>query len=180
MAMPLTVSPGATRAFEKWVEANAGKTAEEESTEVAMGKECVRNGCSNTYTGPASLEAVCSHHPGQAVFHETYKYWSCCERNKKYDFDEFRAIPGCRDGPETCAFSEASAGMAKKAPCRHDFFQVGPNLTLNIYAKKVCEFAIMAKFPPKNRDIAALCFLHCTLCLHFLFHRWTLRSRRSS
>ena len=139
--MPVAVAPAAQRAFDAYVEAakaNEGEVAEE--VEIPVGKKCVRNGCSTVYSGPESLEVECVHHPGQAVFHETYKYWSCCDRNKKFDFDEFRSLPGCQAGPEKCVFTEAAAGMKKKAPCRHDFFQVGSTVTINVYAKKVCLF----------------------------------------
>ncbi|KAJ9456174.1 Cysteine and histidine-rich domain-containing protein [Diplonema papillatum] len=148
MAMPVTVTASAKKAFEKALVAQAEKPVEEdeESGEIPIGRECVRQGCSTKYTGPESLKTVCVHHPGHAVFHETYKYWSCCDRTKKYDFDEFRAIRGCREGTETCAFTRAAAGLARKAPCRYDFFQVGSTITISIYAKKVdpekCSFLI--------------------------------------
>eukprot|EP01059_Diplonema_ambulator_P007271 TRINITY_DN16752_c0_g3_i1.p2 TRINITY_DN16752_c0_g3~~TRINITY_DN16752_c0_g3_i1.p2 ORF type:complete len:271 (+),score=89.42 TRINITY_DN16752_c0_g3_i1:1182-1994(+) len=136
--MEVTVTPGAQRAFDKFMaEAKPLETEASEEADIPIGKACVRKGCSTKYVGPESLKTLCVHHPGHAVFHETYKYWSCCDRNKKYDFDEFMAITGCREGPETCAFDETSAGIPKRAPCRHDFFQVGSTVTLNIYAKKV-------------------------------------------
>lgn len=36
----------------------------------------------------------CCHHPGQPVFHDAYKGWSCCSK-KCTDFTEFLNIKGC-------------------------------------------------------------------------------------
>lgn len=36
----------------------------------------------------------CIHHPGQPVFHDAYKGWSCCNK-KCIDFTEFLNIKGC-------------------------------------------------------------------------------------
>lgn len=36
----------------------------------------------------------CVHHPGQPVFHDAYKGWSCCNK-KCTDFTEFLNIKGC-------------------------------------------------------------------------------------
>lgn len=37
---------------------------------------------------------LCWHHPGQPVFHDAYKGWSCCNK-KCTDFTEFLNIKGC-------------------------------------------------------------------------------------
>lgn len=44
-----------------------------------------------------SLEGNCTHHPGQPVFHEGQKSWSCCSGVNKpvLDFDDFVKIQGC-------------------------------------------------------------------------------------
>ena len=36
----------------------------------------------------------CVHHPGQALFHEGSKGWTCCKR-RVLEFDEFLKIKGC-------------------------------------------------------------------------------------
>lgn len=38
------------------------------------------------------------HHPGQALFHEGSKGWTCCKR-RVLEFDEFMRIEGCRKKP---------------------------------------------------------------------------------
>jgi hypothetical protein len=40
----------------------------------------------------------CVHHCKPPVFHETAKWWSCCQDKKAYDFGEFERIPGCTKG----------------------------------------------------------------------------------
>eukprot|EP00755_Sulcionema_specki_P025329 Sspe_Gene.83060::Locus_54486_Transcript_1_1_Confidence_1.000_Length_704::g.83060::m.83060/K16729/CHORDC1, CHP1; cysteine and histidine-rich domain-containing protein 1 len=134
--MPVDVNPKALQALEKARAAAAEKKEEKGKKDIAPGTKCVRHGCPTVYKDESSYDTVCVHHPGTAVFHETYKYWSCCDKNRTYDFDDFRKIVGCRKGPETCCFTEEEAGIVR-VPCRHDFFQVGPAVTVNIYAKKV-------------------------------------------
>eukprot|EP01062_Namystynia_karyoxenos_P059060 TRINITY_DN504_c0_g3_i1.p1 TRINITY_DN504_c0_g3~~TRINITY_DN504_c0_g3_i1.p1 ORF type:complete len:306 (+),score=87.61 TRINITY_DN504_c0_g3_i1:75-920(+) len=135
--MPVTVTPGAQRAFERAQAEAKEKPKAAETTEIPIGTKCKRNGCKNVYEGPQSQEIICHYHPGAAIFHETYKYWSCCDTHRAWDWDDFQRIPPCRVGPETCAFTDEAAGLRKRAPCRHDFFQVGTGVTWSIYAKKV-------------------------------------------
>ena len=37
----------------------------------------------------------CVYHPGQAIFHEGSKGWTCCKR-RVLEFDEFMKIEGCK------------------------------------------------------------------------------------
>ena len=39
-------------------------------------------------------KGVCQHHPGNPVFHDALKGWSCCNK-KSTDFTQFLSIPGC-------------------------------------------------------------------------------------
>merc|ERR1711964_77198 len=54
---------------------------------------CKRFGCNKYYDEGSTDEG--RHHVKPPVFHETAKYWSCCERKKAYDWESFEAIPGC-------------------------------------------------------------------------------------
>mmetsp|Transcript_70502 Transcript_70502/g.181685 ORF Transcript_70502/g.181685 Transcript_70502/m.181685 type:complete len:170 (+) Transcript_70502:120-629(+) len=59
---------------------------------------CRNFGC-NKYFDPARVEeTTCVHHKKPPVFHETAKYWACCQNSKAYDWDEFMKIPGCQRG----------------------------------------------------------------------------------
>jgi hypothetical protein len=146
--MPILVSPSAKKAWEKAV-ADRSSLLQDESYDpnvIQVGAQCKNNGCALVYQDESSLQAACMHHPGGPVFHEGYKFWSCCKKKKTTEFSEFMSFPGCTRG--TCVFVEDPT-KRKKALCRYDFFQQGSNVTLSIYAKKVdpdqCQVAISAK-----------------------------------
>ena len=46
------------------------------------------------------------------MFHETYKWWGCCPKQKKFEFDEFMNVPGCRMGPHWNGEGEGPEGEA--------------------------------------------------------------------
>ncbi|OAV96396.1 hypothetical protein PTTG_04028 [Puccinia triticina 1-1 BBBD Race 1] len=61
---------------------------------------CTRQGCGKKFDPTQNLQAECVFHPGQPVFHEGLKSWSCCkEKNKPVmEFDQFMKIEGCATG----------------------------------------------------------------------------------
>ena len=59
---------------------------------------CKNYGCQCEFDEATNHEAACRHHRGAPVFHDTRKWWSCCEGVKVYAFDELFAIPGCAVG----------------------------------------------------------------------------------
>jgi len=136
--MKVTVTPAAKRALEESLKKLAEEVGQPQvSEDIPAGTKCKRNGCKTIYQGPESAKKLCEFHPGTAIFHETYKYWSCCDTTRAWDWDDFQKIPTCRVGPELCAFTDDAPGLPKRAACRQDFFQVGTGVTWNIYAKKV-------------------------------------------
>lgn len=59
---------------------------------------CKRFGC-NQYFNPADEGVVkCVYHTKPPIFHETAKWWSCCNNRKAYDWEEFMGIAGCAQG----------------------------------------------------------------------------------
>lgn len=68
----------------------------------AAGKQyvkCKNYGCQKYFDEDASSEEnTCQHHTGPPIFHDTIKYWSCCEGTKAYDFEGFQLIKGCNAG----------------------------------------------------------------------------------
>jgi len=62
---------------------------------------CTNYGCGQYYFEADNTEGSCKHHRGGPVFHDTVKFWSCCEAHKAYDFDDFQAIPTCSTGRHT-------------------------------------------------------------------------------
>ena len=59
---------------------------------------CRRRGCNalSPVDSPVSRgDEECVYHPGQALFHEGSKGWTCCKR-RVLEFDEFMKIEGCK------------------------------------------------------------------------------------
>ena len=59
---------------------------------------CCRKGCSKTFTLADNSKHACVFHAGSAIFHDACKFWSCCPDKKKFDFDEFLSVSGCKSG----------------------------------------------------------------------------------
>lgn len=90
----------------------------------------------------------CVYHPGQAVFHEGSKGWSCCKR-RVLEFDEFMKIEGCKTRDRHCFVGKrkrrkenGSAGgeddqYERLATVRNDFYQTGTTLHVSLYLKKI-------------------------------------------
>lgn len=70
---------------------------------------------------------VCTYHPGEAVFHEGLKFWSCCNK-KSMDFDEFMKQKGCTQG-------EHSWVPKTQVDCRFDWHQTATHVVATVYAK---------------------------------------------
>lgn len=71
--------------------------SDDPSLEIPQNTTCRRRGCNESYNPEkARSEEVCVHHPGQPIFHEGSKGWSCCKR-RVLEFDEFLKIPGCKE-----------------------------------------------------------------------------------
>ena len=59
---------------------------------------CRRRGCntvSDDVNQAASQGEKCVHHPGQPIFHEGTKGWTCCKK-RVLEFDEFLNLEGCQ------------------------------------------------------------------------------------
>nr|XP_023028071.1 cysteine and histidine-rich domain-containing protein [Leptinotarsa decemlineata] len=56
--------------------------------------QCYNRGCGQKFDPENNKEDSCRHHPGEPVFHDAYKGWSCCKK-KCIDFTEFLNIKGC-------------------------------------------------------------------------------------
>lgn len=102
---PRTVTPIASGAHSPAIPppTSAAETAPAEpdsddpSLEIPANATCRRRGCNAAYNANVSREEEkCLHHPGQPVFHEGSKGWSCCKR-RVLEFDEFMKIPGCTE-----------------------------------------------------------------------------------
>ena len=65
----------------------------------ANGKlRCKNFGCQQEYTEAENTDTACRHHVNHPMFHDTRKWWTCCDGVKVYSFDEMLTIPGCQVG----------------------------------------------------------------------------------
>ncbi|ESO84272.1 hypothetical protein LOTGIDRAFT_155607 [Lottia gigantea] len=101
---------------------------------IEIGTSCKNNACGATYEGEASNEQTCTSHPGQPVFHEGMKYWTCCQR-KTSDFDNFLAQEGCNLTKHVWRKQKVDGEELKS--CRFDWHQTSSNVCLSIFAKTV-------------------------------------------
>ncbi|KAL8671218.1 MAG: hypothetical protein Q9168_004272 [Polycauliona sp. 1 TL-2023] len=73
--------------------------SDDPSVTIPADKTCRRRGCSATSSADTNSsnrdDEYCVHHPGQALFHEGTKGWTCCKR-RVLEFDEFMRIEGCK------------------------------------------------------------------------------------
>ena len=108
-------------------------------TPVPNDASCKRKGCGSRYTaGQDRTKEECVHHPGQALFHEGSKGWTCCKR-RVLEFDEFMKIPGC-----TTKTQHLFVGKKKNAETeeqlkevRNDYYQTATTVIASLYLKKI-------------------------------------------
>ncbi|EDQ91650.1 uncharacterized protein MONBRDRAFT_31101 [Monosiga brevicollis MX1] len=128
--LPLKTTASLERALAQQAETAA---KEIESQEVQPGQACTHNACKGSYVDESSNEEDCFHHPGTPVFHEGYKYWSCCPKKKTYEFDEFLDFKGCTVGKHR--WFKPAEESAKAKQCRYDWFQSDTHVVLTVFAK---------------------------------------------
>uniref|UniRef100_A0A3B5B5F6 Cysteine and histidine-rich domain-containing protein 1-like n=1 Tax=Stegastes partitus TaxID=144197 RepID=A0A3B5B5F6_9TELE len=127
--LPHKVSASLAQVLEK-LDISQRAEKENKDSQVMPGTRCKNAGCKTVYQGPETDMEVCSHHPGGPVFHEGYKYWSCC-CIKTTDFNAFLDQKGCSTGKHCWVPKQDK----KKVACRHDWHQTANNVVLTIYAK---------------------------------------------
>ncbi|KAM9836844.1 cysteine and histidine-rich domain-containing protein 1 [Aulostomus maculatus] len=128
--LPHKVSASLAQVLEKLDISKRAENENKESQSVMPGTRCKNAGCKTVYQGPETDLEVCTHHPGGPVFHEGYKYWSCC-CIKTIDFNAFLDQKGCTTGKHRWVQTQDK----KKVACRHDWHQTGKNVVITIYAK---------------------------------------------
>ncbi|KAJ0055669.1 hypothetical protein NL108_009613 [Boleophthalmus pectinirostris] len=103
---------------------------QKESQGVTPGTRCKNAGCKTVYQNTDTEKETCTYHPGGPVFHEGYKYWSCC-CIKTLDFNAFLDQKGCSTGKHCWVRKQDK----KKVACRHDWHQTANTVVVTIYAK---------------------------------------------
>ena len=116
---------------------------EEESddpdAQVPDGASCKRRGCGAQFkAGQSREEEECVHHPGQALFHEGSKGWTCCKR-RVLEFDEFMKIPGCESKSRHLFIGKKKDPSAEEEvkEVRNDFYQTSTTVIASLYLKKI-------------------------------------------
>lgn len=84
---------------EKKLEENQKKEASRELFVTPSGNyKCTNKACNKEFPkDDLDKEGICLHHPGEPVFHDLKKSWSCC-KVETWDWDEFMKIPLCAKG----------------------------------------------------------------------------------
>lgn len=81
---------------------------------------CRNYGCNRYYKEEENTETSCQHHCGPPIFHDTYKYWSCCTDKKVYDFDSFQQIVGCSTGKHSSVPKQVAISASPNATIAED------------------------------------------------------------
>ena len=132
--------------------------SDEPDTVVPPNTACKRRGCGFTSTSDTSNHAregeKCVYHPGQALFHEGSKGWTCCKK-RVLEFDEFMQIPGCKERPRHCFIGKKGAKRKgagaedeyeKIETVRRDFYQTFAEVHASLYLKKVDKTKSLIRF----------------------------------
>ena len=95
--VPVSTTPAGSNTHSPTPEPNGPESeSDDPSADILPNASCRRRGCDAKYTlGSARDEEECTYHPGQPIFHEGSKGWSCCKR-RVLEFDEFMKIEGCK------------------------------------------------------------------------------------
>ena len=117
-------TPSLKKAVDQKLKAIAEQKLEKtDDDKIAEGTECFRSGCKETYPS----KSPCFYHPGNSIFHDALKFWSCCER-KTTDFQSFLNQEGC-----TRKTFHKWKGAPAYLNVKNDWHQTGQNVCCNIY-----------------------------------------------
>ncbi|XP_033839641.1 cysteine and histidine-rich domain-containing protein 1 [Periophthalmus magnuspinnatus] len=128
--LPHKTSPSLDQILQKLDLSKKQEQEKKESEGVTSGTRCKNAGCKTMYQNADTDKETCTYHPGGPVFHEGYKYWSCC-CIKTLDFNAFLDQKGCSTGKHCWVRKQDK----KKVACRHDWHQTGNTVVVTIYAK---------------------------------------------
>lgn len=129
-----------------------------EDAQVPDNATCKRKGCGSVYKqGQNRAEEQCTHHSGQALFHEGSKGWTCCKR-RVLEFDEFMRIPGCTTKPRHCFVGKKKDDQTEEAlsEVRNDFYQTATTVIASLYLKKIDKDISKVEFKDKSTVVLDL------------------------
>lgn len=121
-------------------EGEGEEDADDPDVVIPDGATCKRKSCGKSYKAGQDRDGEeCVHHPGQALFHEGSKGWTCCKR-RVLEFDEFMKIEGCRTKPRHLFVGKKKADADAEEQLkeiRNDFYQTAVTVIASLYLKKV-------------------------------------------
>ncbi|EAW07695.1 CORD and CS domain protein [Aspergillus clavatus NRRL 1] len=125
--------------------------SDDPSLEISANTTCRRRGCNAGYNPSASRdEEKCVHHPGQPIFHEGSKGWSCCKK-RVLEFDEFLKIQGCKEKKKHLFIGKGKPpGEEKVETVRNDFYQTPSTVNVSLYLKKIDKDNAKVNFAPTS------------------------------
>ncbi|KAI4245414.1 MAG: hypothetical protein L6R40_002474 [Gallowayella cf. fulva] len=135
--------------------------SDDPSVVVPANKTCRRRGCNvaSSATTASSLrdKEDCVFHPGQAIFHEGSKGWTCCKR-RVLEFDEFMKIEGCKRKKRHMFVGSGRKDQGEEAlmTVRHDFYQTPTTVIASLYLKKIDKQRSKIDFPSPNEIVLDL------------------------
>ena len=102
---------------------------------------CRRKGCNVSSTTDGQVPSngeECIYHPGQPLFHEGSKGWTCCKK-RVLEFDEFLKLPGCKRRNRHLFRGKKKSADAEEevSEVRNDFYQTPTSVIASFYIKKV-------------------------------------------
>ncbi|XP_031554378.1 cysteine and histidine-rich domain-containing protein 1-like [Actinia tenebrosa] len=133
--LKMTVTDSLRKALEKQKQQDKqedNEVADNETDEVKPGTVCKNSSCNQTYENESSNDEKCWFHPGAPIFHEGFKFWTCCQKRTS-DFSEFLNQEGCTPGSHRWKLTDEE--KSKMVVCRYDWYQMGNSVVLSIYAK---------------------------------------------
>eukprot|EP01113_Clastostelium_recurvatum_P041007 TRINITY_DN6453_c0_g1_i2.p1 TRINITY_DN6453_c0_g1~~TRINITY_DN6453_c0_g1_i2.p1 ORF type:complete len:331 (-),score=84.54 TRINITY_DN6453_c0_g1_i2:5-955(-) len=120
---------------------------------IVEGSLCRRQGCQALYRSEHSREEACTYHPGNPVFHEGSKGWSCCKKNAA-EFEEFMKMKGCKTGKHRFCMTQEEAAAAQQAQCRHDWYQNRVSVIASVYAKGIIKDKSSVQFDDRTVTVS--------------------------
>lgn len=115
--------------------------SDDPSVPVPPNTTCRRRGCDAISPTEPSLsrgDQECVYHPGQALFHEGSKGWTCCKR-RVLEFDEFMKIEGCKRKRNHLFVGSKKLSAQEEAvsEVRHDFYQTPTSVIASLFLKRI-------------------------------------------
>jgi hypothetical protein len=124
---------------------------------IPVGSVCKRRGCGAKYVDSNSTTEACTHHPGQPIFHEGSKGWTCCTR-RVLEFDVFLRLAGCKTVPHHVFLAPPSSVKVETLPAaRTDWYQTRDSVIMSIFVKGVKE-----QYSEINMEQGAIHWRLCT------------------